>query len=174
MKAQREKRREKRIRQRLSCKLTIEGREHSGFVLDVSRHGVFVQTKAKATPGTPVSVRLILGRDAPLVVEARVARLNRVPLALAPVWTTGLGLSVIRPPPAYLTLVESFARGQGAPRGVEPAGATQSFCVRAALIQGTRARTVLVRCASEAVARELALAELGEEWKSLRVEIAPT
>lgn len=178
MREQREKRREERTRQRLSCTLTIEGREHSGFVLDVSRHGVFVQTKAKAASGTPVSVQLILpGGSAPLVVEARVARLNRVFPALASVWTAGIGLSVTGPSPAFLALVESFARGKGAPSAVRPselAGATQSFSIRAALIQGTRTRTVLVRCPSEAVARELAIAELGEEWKILSVEIGPS
>ena len=175
MKERRERRRESRIQQRLSCKLNIEGRERSGFVLDISRRGVFVGTKAKATPGTPVRLELrVPGREAPLVVEARVARLKRVPPVLEPVWTAGIGLSVPRPPPAYLELVESFARRKGgtASSRAEPAGAMQSFSIRAALIHGERARTVLVRCPSEAMARELALAELGEEWKILSVEIA--
>jgi hypothetical protein len=175
MNKRREKRRENRIRQRISCKLSIEGREHPGAVLDISKHGVFVQTKAKATPGTPVSVELKLpGHAAPLVVEASVARLNRVPHALAPEWTAGIGLSVTRPPASFLELVKSFARSKGgtASSRAEPAGATQSFSIRAALIQGARTRTVLVRCASEAVARELALSELGEEWKIVSVEIA--
>jgi Tfp pilus assembly protein PilZ len=176
MNQQREKRREKRVRQRITCKLSIEGREHPGTVLDVSRHGLFVQTKAKAAPGTRVEVQLKLAdRDAPLVVDSNVARLNRVPPALAPVWTAGLGLSVTRPPPAWMELVEAFARSKGGLGGsidVKAAGALRSYCVRAALIQGTRTRTVLVRCASETVARELALAELGEEWKILSAEIA--
>jgi hypothetical protein len=172
----REKRREKRLRQRITCKLNVEGSEHAGTVLDVSRHGLFVQTKLKAAPGTPVRVQLRLpGQDAPLVVDFNVARRNRVPPALAPVWTAGIGLSVTRPPPAWLEFVENFARSKGGSGGsidVEAARALRSYCVRAALIQGARTRTLLVRCASETVARELALAELGEEWKILSAEIA--
>ena len=144
-------------------------------MLDLTKHGMFVQTQAKATPGTAAKVLLSLpGQEAPLVVEASVARLYRIPLALAPVWTAGIGLRVRRPPPSYLELVESFAMSKGgtAARRAEPGGATQSFKIRAALIQGARTRTVLVSCASEALARELALSELGEEWKILSVEIA--
>jgi hypothetical protein len=178
MNSKREKRREKRLRQRITCRLSIEGREHAGTVLDVSRHGLFVQTKAKAAPGTRVEVQLKLpGRDAALVVDSSVARLNRVPPALASVWTAGIGLSVTRPPPAWMEFVEAFARSRGGAGGsidVKAAGALRSYCVRAALIQGTRTRTVLVRCASETVARELALAALGEEWKILSAEIAPS
>jgi len=173
----REKRRESRRRQRLSCRLTIAGREQSGIVVDVSSHGLFVQTKAKAAPGTPVRVQLSLpGREAPLLVEASVARLNRVPDALAPVRTAGIGLSVTHPPASYLDLVESFARSKGGANVAllaEPADETRSFRVRAALMQGTRTRTLLVRCASPALASELALTELGEEWKVLSVEVAP-
>jgi hypothetical protein len=165
------------MRQRISCKLSIEGREHSGFVMDVSRHGLFVQTKAKAAPGTPARIQLSPpGRTDPIVVEAHVARLNRVPPALAAVWTAGLGFSVTRPPPSWLELVERLGGSPGnasESRRTEPAGAGRSFCVRAALIQGTRTRTLLVRCASEAAARELALAELGDEWKILSVGIDP-
>jgi hypothetical protein len=76
-----------------------------------------------------------------------------------------------------MELVETFARSRGNAGGsidIKAAGALRSYCVRAALIQGTRTRTVLVRCASETVARELALAELGEEWKILSAEIAPS
>jgi hypothetical protein len=178
MNKRREKRREKRVRQRITCKLSVAGREHPGTVLDVSRHGLFVQTKAKAAAGTPVQIRLRLpGQEAPLVVDSNVARLNRVPPALASVWTAGLGLSLTRPPSAWMELVETFARSRGVPAAaidVEAAGALRSCCVRAAQIQGTRTRTVLVRCASETVARELALAELGEEWKILGAEIAPS
>lgn len=172
-----ERRREKRMRQRISCKLSIEGREHSGFVIDVSRHGLFVQTKAKAAPGTPARIQLsVPGRADPLVVEAHVARFNRVPPALAAVWTAGLGFSVTRPPPAWQELVASLggvSGSAGESRRAEPAGVERSFCVQAALIQGTRTRTVLVRCASESVARELALAQLGDEWKILSVKIDP-
>ena len=172
-----ERRRENRLRQRISCKLSIEGRDHSGIVTDVSRHGLFVQTKAKAAPGTPTRIQLsVPGRADPLVVEGHVARFNRVPPALAAVWTSGLGFSVTRPPAAWLELVASLggvSGSAGESRRAEPAGVGQSFCVRAALIQGTRTRTVLVRCASESEARELALAELGDEWKILSVKIDP-
>ena len=172
----RERRLEKRTRQRISCKLRVEGREHSGIVLDVSRRGMFVQTKARAAPGTPAVVELSLaGRAEPLVVEAQVARLERVPPAVAVIWTSGLGLSVSRPPAAWLELVTAFGAGAArvaAPQRPEPPDLEQSFCVRAALIQGTRTRTLLVRCGSESAARELALAELGDEWKILTVQIS--
>ena len=177
MKGGRERRRERRLRQPVPCRLEIEGREHSGVVFDVSRHGLFVQTRAKATLGTPALLRLrIPGNDTPLTLEANVARLNRVPPALAPNWKAGIGLSVPHPSPAYLELVERLGKGRDAApesRRAEPACASRSFRVRAAQIAGTRTRTLLVRCASQALAGELALTELGEEWKILSVDIAP-
>jgi hypothetical protein len=106
-----------------------------------------------------------------------VARLNRVPPALAAVWTAGLGFSLLAPPPAWRELLGQLGGSAGnaaAPRQAEPTGLERSFCVRAALIQGTRSRTLLVRCAGESVARELALAELGDEWKILSVESDPS
>ena len=96
------------------------------------------------------------------------ARLERVPPAVAVIWTSGLGFNLVRPPAAWLELVAAFGgstAAAGAPRRTEPPGREQSFCVRAALIQGTRTRTLLVRCASESAARELALAT----WKRLEV-----
>ena len=160
----RERRREKRTRRRISCRLRLNGRDHVGIVLDVSSHGLFVQTHAKGAPGTPTQVQLGLpGSGTRLVVEATVARQRRVHPTLTPVWPNGIGLRVMRPPPEWQELIDTFAaiRSQ----------ATQSFCVRAAQLQDARTRMVLVTCASEALAREMALAELGEEWKVLSVEL---
>ena len=41
---------------RVPCDLWIKGTRHSGVVKDISRAGLFVETSAKAPPGTPLTL----------------------------------------------------------------------------------------------------------------------
>jgi len=99
------KRRAGRIKKRITCELEVAGRRYRGFVLDLSETGLFVQTDAAADPGAQLTVRLRVGDEPEVEVEASVARRQMVPPQLATVARGGLGLRVQRPPAAYFALL---------------------------------------------------------------------
>lgn len=102
---------EPRVRKRIPCLLTVGDREYKGVVLDVSAHGLFVQTVATVKPGTSVRVAIIAPqRDEPLEVETKVARTKLVPPRLRTVAQGGIGLHVAEPPETFRTFVEEVQR----------------------------------------------------------------
>ncbi len=129
-----DRRRAKRMKKRLGCSLQIDGRHHSGVVLDVSATGLFVQTNAKPDPGTPVSFQIsIPGSPRPLFFQALVARQKIVPPQLLTVAQGGLGLLIQNAPEDWYAfiagsgLLESEAiptasSAQGAGSAHEPVG----------------------------------------------------
>lgn len=176
----------KRIRRRLRCELRSAGRVHSGIVLNVSTNGLFVQTRAYLVPGTTVEVHLSqrIGED-PITLSARVARSFVAPPQLATLVKAGVGLRIESAPAGYRRLLRSFLSGDGRaaspsrsqavrgaaarPAAARPAPSTVRYRIRACEVEGSDVRTLLVSCASEAEARELAQAELGPLWKVLEV-----
>ena len=112
------RRSEERVRRRIGCDLYIGDRRYSGLLLDLSPHGMFVQTAAKPAPGTPVSVHLSAPHlSEPLELWAQVARARLVPPQLRNLAKGGLGLQLEEPPEAYLRFVEEVQL----PRRAEPA-----------------------------------------------------
>ena len=102
------KRRHARAKQRVSCAITCEDRRYSGFVLDVSPQGIFVQTSAKLKPGSIAELELGIGVNEPARMQARVARTKVVPPELRSIARGGLGFFIhIEPPQEFL---EFFAR----------------------------------------------------------------
>ncbi len=101
-----DRRRSKRIKKRLACSLQIDGRHHSGVVLDVSASGLFIQTNAKPDPGTPVSLEMsIPGSPRPLFFQAVVARQKIVPPQLLTVAQGGLGLLIQNAPEDWYAFI---------------------------------------------------------------------
>jgi hypothetical protein len=182
-----ERRREKRLRRRMPCDLWVGGRRHHAVVLNLASQGLFVQTRAKPSPGTAVEVRMrTAARTDPIVLQACVARLFLVPSELAVVAGGGVGLQIRSAPNAYLSLLSDIAprgwaplskasrrdtpAGPGSPpepsrTAMMPEPQARRFRVRVCEIDGSRPFTLLVVCSSEAEASEEALAELGPSWK---------
>jgi len=105
-----ERRGEPRIRKRTSCELTVGERRFSGVVLDVSRHGLFVQTAAQPGPQEVVHVSISApGLPDPLELDAVVARARIVPAQLRTVAKGGLGLHIAEPSEAFQRFVENIA-----------------------------------------------------------------
>jgi hypothetical protein len=105
------RRAEPRIKKRISCELTVAERQFRGVVLDLSSHGLFVQTAAKPDPGQTVALAIAApGRREPLVLEARVARAKLVPPKLRAVAQGGVGLHIEEPPEEYRRFVEEVQR----------------------------------------------------------------
>ncbi len=102
---------EPRIKKRIACELGVGEKRYNGLVLDLSSHGLFVQTAAQPDPGARVRVAISApGRSAPLVVEALVARNKLVPPQLRTVAQGGLGLHVPQPTPEFAQFVADVRR----------------------------------------------------------------
>lgn len=169
-----------RTKQRAPCAVTIDGRRHNGLLLDVSQTGLFVQTSARAEPGTRIDLELVV-EGKTVAMQGEVARRKQVPPQLLTVAQGGIGVRILSAPEEYYQLLAQV-QGAGvtvgglktAPKastkrqtGADASGA--SFDVRVKL--GPRIRTLRVQCADEAAARRKVQEDLGEEWKIL--EVAP-
>ncbi len=124
------RRRTKRIKKRLACSLLIEGRHHSGVVLDVSATGLFVQTNAKPEPGTAISLEMsVPGSSRPLFFQAMVARKKIVPPQLLTVAQGGLGLLIQNAPEDWYAFIASVGPRQTeaipTPSSAQGAGSAQ-------------------------------------------------
>lgn len=171
----------------MPCEVRVAERRHSGFVLDLSPSGLFIQTSAKAEPGEQLDVTLSLpsGEEASLGVA--VARKKVVPARLLTVAQGGIGVRITRAPEAYFAFVQELGlegaprpagargRGAGAAGGSEEEEAVAApdvprFRVRVSQVSGPRSRRVEVTAADAEAAAAAALESLGEGWKVLDVE----
>lgn len=177
-----EKRSRVRLPRRLTCQIQTNTGVTSGFVRDVSRSGLFVQTGA--TPPTNSLVEVIfssLGNRPDLRVEAGVARKRIVARRLQPSVPAGIGLEVIPPRdfyerwvfgPAEPALIGSastthyaFDREEIQNISAVPERAIRSYRFRMLRHDRSMSRIVTIRCASEAGARARALVRTGPGWK---------
>ena len=173
-----------RVRKRMTCEVSIGSTRHQGFVLNVSRGGLYVQTSAGAEVGSLVAVELAPpapARSIPL--EARVVWRRVLSRRVFGVNEGGMGLCIQIAPPTYDELLdELLPRGEPGPGGAAgdeaSAGREASapdlpgFQVRLRLTGSQRSRTLLVASGSEEEARSSALARLGEGWTVLEVRPA--
>ena len=102
------KRRFPRIKRRLSCEVSIDGRRRVGLVLELSRGGFFVQTRAAAKVGARVLVHLWDQPDHVVEVPARVANRRAIPPQLRSVAHGGIGCAITAPPEAYFKLLHAL------------------------------------------------------------------
>ena len=184
-----EEKRNPRTKKRMTCGLSIEGRHYSGFVLDISPGGLYVQTSARPAPGTPVEVELGLPtRKQPLQMRAKVARQKLVPPELLSVAQGGIGLQLDDPPEVFTEYCASVAQPE--PDAETPAksgdvpeaaadqttpaegGGSLRYRVRVSHMSGPRSRTITVSCETLEEAKQKALAEVGEGWKVLSADLA--
>ncbi len=106
-----ERRADLRIKKRLSCELRFGQQVFNGLVLDLSSHGLFVQTAAKPEPGRAVHVSLSPpGRSEPLAVDAVVAWAKLVPPQLRTVAQGGLGLHIPHPTPEFGAFLDEIRK----------------------------------------------------------------
>ena len=104
------RRREIRIKKRLSCEFVDGDKRVQGFVLDVSPKGMFVQTLKPIDPGGEIGVIFTLPESGQTIeVRACVVRSLRVPRHLATVATAGVGLRINVAPSEYYDFIASLS-----------------------------------------------------------------
>jgi hypothetical protein len=167
-----DKRRHRRHPRRLQCKLVVDSREYTAFVLDLSVSGLFIQTHARPRVGLRLPLVLTHAKP-PLELSVEVVRAKRVPPNLLAVVKGGIGVRVVSAPSEYDRLLAELGIGENAePFELEaPAGPGRRFRVHAAQIGGARSRRVDVTASGADEAPALALEELGSDWKVIRVEM---
>lgn len=95
-----------RIRKRIPCSFLHEGRRCSGFVIDVSEQGLFLQTSGILPAGTELHLELKATPSTPAMeLDACVARGRRVPAQLLAHAAGGMGMRVVRAPAEFSKLL---------------------------------------------------------------------
>jgi hypothetical protein len=108
----RNRRKELRVRRRFSCEVRSGDARHVGAVLDLSQHGLFVQTRMhpRSKRRIPLDVTLRLpARGEEILLSTELVRHFRVPAALLAAAGGGLGLSIRRAPDAWSHFVGSLS-----------------------------------------------------------------
>jgi hypothetical protein len=92
-----EKRLDKRVRRRVALRFGTDGATRLGFTEDISPEGLFIKTTDVATPGSRLTVTLILQDDKAVTLEGRVMWAKKVPSQMIRlVKKCGLGLKIER------------------------------------------------------------------------------
>ena len=189
-----------RTKRRTPCSFSMNGRRQNGFVLDLSRTGLFIQTSADPNPGERLDIEIVLD-DKVLPMHVEVARRKKVPPQLLTVAQGGIGVRILSAPEAYYTALADLtgpnrdvrgrakalrrrprslakpsssgpvARAPAPPAPPDPE--LPGFRVRVAQVNGTRTRSVRVSARDEAQARRQVMDDLGDEWKILEVSALP-
>ena len=93
-----EKRNFPRERVRALCKFEHDGESHSGFLLNLSPRGFFLQTRLRLPAGTEVPIEIQDLGDEPIPLLARVVHLTGSHRATAAVETGGMGFEIVNAP----------------------------------------------------------------------------
>jgi hypothetical protein len=94
-----ERRREPRIKRRLTCEFFHGTTSHRGIILDVGPGGIFIRTSAVLPPGTEIDVHLAASVAAPaMTLRGCVARRRAVPAALTTLIQPGIGVRLLDVP----------------------------------------------------------------------------
>lgn len=179
---QMEKRGRVRLPRRLTCQIKTNQDLVSGFVCDVSRTGLFVQTGASPPTNSVVEVIFSsLGNQPDLRVEAGVARKRIIAQRLQTSVPSGIGLEVIPPrdiyerwifgpaEPALLgsasTTHYAFDRNELNGDTFRPEQPIRAYRFRMRRHDQSVSRLLTIRCTTEAGARAQALVRAGPGWK---------
>jgi len=164
-----DKRRHARHARRIPCKLLVAEREFSGFVIDLSVSGLFVQTQARPRIGERLQLQLTPS-SALLELTVQVVRAKQVPPTLLAQAKGGIGVRIVSAPAEYDQLLAKLGIGDHAePFELEPEPG-QRFRVYAAQLGGARSRRVEIAASDPDEAQLRALEELGSDWKVIGVE----
>ncbi|MBW2715326.1 MAG: PilZ domain-containing protein, partial [Deltaproteobacteria bacterium] len=94
-----ERRREPRIKRRLTCEFFHGTTSHRGIILDLGPAGIFIRTNAVLSPGTEIDVHLAASVAAPaMTLRGCVVRRRAVPATLTTLIQPGIGVRLLDMP----------------------------------------------------------------------------
>ncbi|MBW2315209.1 MAG: PilZ domain-containing protein [Deltaproteobacteria bacterium] len=102
---QKEKRVYTREKVRALCRFELDGEVHSGFLLNLSARGLFLQTRLRLPAGTELELKIRDLGDQPIEVLARVVHRAGSHRATASVETGGMGFEILNAPEALYKLL---------------------------------------------------------------------
>jgi hypothetical protein len=102
-----EKRAFPREKVRALCRFELDGEIHTGFLLNLSPRGLFLQTRLRLPAGTELEVKIRDLGEEPIDVLARVVHRRGSHRATSAVETGGVGMEIVNAPEAlYRVLYE--------------------------------------------------------------------
>lgn len=104
-----EKRDIRRTKRRLMVRYGTSTLDKTAFTKNLSETGMFLQTNSVFKPGTTVQVQVHFP-DRQFTLWARVVWAKKVPPQLTYILGSGMGLSIIEPPPDWLDYYKHWAR----------------------------------------------------------------
>jgi hypothetical protein len=96
-----EKRAFAREKLRAPCEFSATGETGTGFLLNISPRGMFLQTRTRMPPGTELEIRVRDLGPEPFTLHARVVHRTNAHRATSPVETGGMGLELTSAPEAF-------------------------------------------------------------------------
>jgi len=94
-----ERRRDPRIKRRLTCEFYHGVTSHRGIILDLGPAGAFIRTNAVLSPGTEIDIHLAASVAAPaMTLRGCVVRRKSVPATLTTLIQPGLGVRILEAP----------------------------------------------------------------------------
>ena len=94
-----ERRKDRRIKRRLTCEFFHGTSSHRGIILDLSAEGAFIRTNAVLSPGTEVDIHLAVSVAAPAMsLRGCVVRRRSVPATLTTLIQPGIGVKILDAP----------------------------------------------------------------------------
>jgi hypothetical protein len=105
-----ERRKDRRIKRRLTCEFFHGVSSHRGIILDVGPSGVFIRTNAVLSPGTEIDIHMATSVAAPaMTLRGCVVRRRSVPATLTTLIQPGLGVRIIEAPREFGLLTSDCA-----------------------------------------------------------------
>jgi len=94
-----ERRRERRVKRRLTCEFFHGFTSHRGIILDLGPTGLFIRTNAVLSPGTEIDIHLAASVAAPaMTLRGCVVRRRSVPATLTTLIQPGVGVRILDAP----------------------------------------------------------------------------
>jgi len=102
-------RKEKRVfpreKLRAPCEFAAAGEKGTGFLLNISPRGMFLQTRTRLGPGTDLEIQVRDLGPVPFTLFARVVHRTHAHRATSPVETGGMGLEIVSAPEAFYQIL---------------------------------------------------------------------
>ena len=166
-----------RLAKRMPCAVHVGPRRYAGLVLNVSQGGLFIQTNADASRGSPVGLELRApGEKSGIQLTGTVAWRKAVPGQLRQLAGGGFGIRIERADERYYGALARWMRvetpdGRRGSHPAEPVAAPlPTWRVRVRADGSTRSRALTLEAESATEAREMALRHIGAGWRVIEID----